>query len=273
MTNLPAILKQLNFDEKLSELSEGRISIPYLDDFNVPDSYRYPYPPALIPLFLKEDAGYYGVLCHFFSERRPTIVEYSLEWGYMLEIARNANQLYAQMILDMDMLCDGLDNKITSFCKKINFNRYKEVDAFAEEYGNMPDDYDKLAYLSEDTPLTYVKTIEAYTGDYPSSEHLFNANQIHNCCSFEIVDKSFLINKEIRDWQKEGKKKDLFYTYMEQGDLKSAWFTLNSTFWNTEDATEALVVLKNKAQNPLLDLIAHDWINRWSKNKKDKYSY
>lgn len=143
-------------------------------------------------------------MCHFFSERRPTIVEYSPEWGYMLEIARNANQLYAQMILDMDMLCDGLDNKITSFCEKINFNRYKEVDAFAEEYGNMPDDYDKLAYLSEDTPLTYVKTIEAYTGDYPSSEHLFNANQIHNCCSFEIVDKSFLMNKEIRDWQKEG---------------------------------------------------------------------
>ena len=94
MQHLRDIFKRLNLNDKLLELVNGNIDIPYLDRFYQPDGYWYPHPPALVPVFLGYGASYYGILHHFFFDREKTFVEYSLERGYMLEYARNAEQFF-----------------------------------------------------------------------------------------------------------------------------------------------------------------------------------
>ncbi|MBB5623885.1 hypothetical protein HDE69_004973 [Pedobacter cryoconitis] len=275
MKHLQEIYTALNLKNSLIELSNGNISIPYLDTYNKPDKYWYPHPPVLIPLFLGHGAFYYGVLKHFFIERDKTFVEYSLEWGYMLEFARNTDQIYSQMVLDMDMVSEGLDDKILAFCKEIGFDDSSDVDSFADDYGNIIDDYDKLINLVNDTPLTYVKNLSDYTGDYPSSEKLFNLDRIQDSCSFEIVDQSFTQNiSNLPEWLKKGvSQKVLFDKYVANKDLKSAWLTLNSTGWKLTEAAKGLEVLKSLTDDNLFHLVADNWIDGFENSEFTAGSY
>ena len=269
MKHLQEIYTALNLDKKLIELANGQISIPYLDNYRQPDEYWYPHPPVLIPLFLGYGASYYGISQHFFGERKTTFVEYAIEWGYMLEFARTPNQIYSQMVLDMNMLAEGLDDQILAFCAEIDFKKFKDVDSFAYQYGNIMEDYDKLIHLQEGTPLTYIKALKNYKGDYPSSEKLFNADQLQACCSFEIANPQFLEERtDLPEWLKPlVPQRELFNTYIENKDLKSAWLTLNSTGWSLADVAEGLTVLKSMTDNPLFQLVADNWIAGWSNSE------
>ena len=262
MQHLREIFQRLNLNDKLFEMANGQIDIPYLDRFNQPDGYWYPHPPALVPVFLGYGASYYGILHHFFFDREKTFVEYSLERGYMLEYARNAEQFFAQMVLDMDMAADGLNDKILKFCEDIAFNEFKEVDDFADEYGDVMDDYDKLVHLTHDTPLSYVKSLDAYNGDYPASIKIFNTRQISNCCTFEVAESWYLDNiDDLPIWfKKEVPQEELFRSYLDNKDLKSAWLTLNSTGWKLKDVAEGLNILTRKTEDPLFHLIAANWV-------------
>lgn len=95
MISIFEILNNLNIDENLIKLSEGEIEIPYVyDNFNSPDIFWYPHPPALVPVFLGYGPMYFGYLKHWFVKRDETFVQYSAEWGYMLEYARTSEQFF-----------------------------------------------------------------------------------------------------------------------------------------------------------------------------------
>ena len=275
MQHLREIFKRLNLNDKLLELVNGNIDIPYLDRFNQPDGYWYPHPPGLIPVFLGYGASYYGLLHHFFFDREKTFVDYSLERGYMLEYARNANQFFTQMVLDMDMVAEGLNDRILKFCEDIAFKEFKQVDEFADEYGDAKDDFEKLVHLKSDTPLSYVKSLASYNGDYPASTKLFNAGQIFNCCTFEIAESWYLNNiDDLPEWfRKEIPQAELFESYLENNDLKSAWLTLNSSGWKLKDVAEGLKTLMTKTHDPLFHLIAVNWIEGFQSSDNVNTSY
>ena len=273
--HLNAIYDQLGLKKSLIELSNQKIEIPYLDTYNDPNQYWYPHPPVLIPLFIGHGASYKGIICHFFLFREKSYVEYVLEWGYMIEFARNVDQIYAQMVLDMDMVAEGLDDKILKFCDDVEFKEANEVDIFADKYGNILADYDKLFHLIKNTPLTYLKDLSSYTGDYPSSETIFNENQLNNACSFEIADPKFLKTiSNLPKWLIEGnRQKELFDELLNKNDLKGAWSTLNSKGWQLEDVAIALEKLKFKTNDKLFHLVADNWIDGWANSnfKEDSY--
>ncbi len=61
-------------------------------------------------------------------------------------------------------------------------------------------------------------------------------------------------------------KKELFELFITKNQLKEAWFTLNSKGWLLTDVAKSLKILKNKSNDPLLQLVADNWINNWEKS-------
>ncbi len=276
MNYLNKILNKLDINSQLGKLIKAEVKIPYLDDYNNVNEFWYPHPPCLLPIFLGHGASYKGIVKHFFIEKKHTFVEYELENNYFYEFARSEKQIFAQMILDMDMVMEGLNDEIIDFCNQINFEEYKKVDEFADEYGNISEHYNKLVYLETDTPIVYSQNLESYTGDYLSSEKIFNEESLGTSCSFEIVKKDFLEKADkVPLWfKKELDKKTTFSNHIANNDLDKAWLTLNSTGWLLKDVAEGLELLKTKTNDELFHLVADNWIEGWkNSNSKDGDTY
>lgn len=260
------LLDRLEIGKSLSDLILGKVEIPYhYGSYNSTDTDWHPHPPVLIPIFLDESEWISAILKHFFLNRKETIVRYYIESGNIVEIARNEKQFITQVVLDAIMLKDGLDSTIIEFCDKVQFTQYKEVDHFAEQYGNICEDYNKLVNITTNTPLDYLRTLEQYDGDFPSSNDLFNTKQVYDACSFEIANPKYLEGIiDLPEWLKEDANQvDLFNKYIADNKLKEAWLTLNSTGWELGDVRKALNVLKTKTDDRLFHLVADRWISRF----------
>ncbi len=265
MKKIEQIIDKLGITGSLRKLILQEIQIPILDDYNPVNKYWYPHPPCLIPLFLGYGASYKGMIHHFFCDRKNTFIEYYLENGYISEIARNKEQLFTLLILKMITIKESLSDEIIDFCNKINYTKMNEVDEFSIKYGDNPKDFKNLVYYNENTPFIYVKDINDYDGDFPSSLTILNHKQINNSCEFEISNKE-LLNKipDIPKWlRNEQNKKELFQQYISENKLKEAWLTLNSKGWLLKDVAESLEALKVKSNDTLLQLVADNWIDKW----------
>ncbi|WP_132535463.1 hypothetical protein [Pedobacter psychrotolerans] len=262
--------------QKIKQVISGEIQIPYnRGEYNSVNDYWYPHPPALFPLFLGSGAFYYGIINHFFINRQKTFVEYSLETGYISERYRNSDQFLTKLLLEMIMLKEEITDEIVDFAEKIDYKNVSDIYAFAEKYGDNPEEFKHLIFFESDLPLFYAKSLEEYKGDYPSSSKILNVKQIHNSCSFEIADPSHL--KEIQNLPKwligENPQKELFDELLKQNDIKGAWLTLNSKGWQLEDVAIALAKLKFKTNDKLFHLVADNWIDGWANSnfKEDSY--
>ncbi|MDR2223276.1 MAG: hypothetical protein LBE34_11150 [Flavobacteriaceae bacterium] len=263
---LEVLLEQLQISPALIDLVLERVEIPNnVGQYSSVDNYWYPHPPVLVPFFLDSGSYYRGVLKHFFCSRQVTFVDYSLEVGHFWEKARSSKQFITELILDIIMLEDGLSATIVDFFKQIDFKEYNEIDTFTLTYGNIPEYYDKLINFEVNTPLIYVKSIEQYDGDFPSTERLFNKAQVYNACSFEIANQMYLEDiVDLPDWLKpKVNQQELFKQYIIENKLKEAWLTLNSTGWELGNVREALCLLKTKTDDKLFHLVADRWINRF----------
>mgnify|MGYP000654154380 CR=1 FL=1 len=264
-----AILTNLNIDKRIIRLCRGDIDIPYISSsYNQVTDYWYSHPPALIPLFIREGASYYGLLKHWFTNRKPTYIKYDLEWKYMLEYARNPDQLITLMILNMDMVAEEITEEILKFAQEIGYPNPQDIDDFAEEYGDNPLHIEKLKFLKDDTPLIYVNNLNDYTGEYPSSERLFNAKALPNSCSYEIADVNYISGLEnTPEWlNPHSNKKELFGSYINENELGKAWLTLNSTGWKLNDVAVALRQLVDLSNDATFHLVAKNWIGGWEKS-------
>jgi hypothetical protein len=268
--SLTKLIRMPEIDYRIQKLINKEVKIPtYLDDFNSIKDYWYPHPPCLIPLFLGYGAAYKGLVKHFFCERKTTYVEYTLEHGYMAEIARNADQLITLMVLRMIITKDGLTNDIIDFCKQLDYHEYETVDQFTVDYGDDPKDFEHLPYFNISKPFKYLRNLAEYDGDYPSSIYILNTPDIvQNSSLYEIaVDDKIKDIGNLSPWLiNNGDKNAMFYQYLEKNQFKEAWFTLNSKGWAAEDLAIALRELKNKSGNTELASVADHWIQRWEKS-------
>jgi hypothetical protein len=272
METLEKILTKLNLSHDFTGLVSNEIKIPIVGSYDLVTKYWYPHPPCLLPLFIGYGASYQGILHHFFCERKNTFIEYSLENGYFSEIARNEKQFMTLMILKMIMAADKLSDEILAFCKNIHFDDAEKIDDFAVEYGDNPDDFNKLIWLKDLIPFKNVKNIGDYDGDFPSSIYIINPKTVNDSCFFEISDNSYLEGiKNIPNWlYSNTDKKELFYSYIENNDLRGAWFSLNSKGWLLKDVAEALNILCTKSKDELLNLITEYWLEGWNSSKQGK---
>jgi hypothetical protein len=277
MNNIDQLVKHLNIDNRIQRLMGKQVKIPaYLDDFNSTADHWYPHPPCFVPLFLGYGASYRGVVHHFFCDRKDTYVEYFLEHGYISEIARNADQFITLMVLRMIITKDELTDEIISFCEQLDYHHYKEVEQFVFDYGDDPNEFDKLVFFDTNQPFKYLKGLNNYTGDFPSSVHILNSNEIiRNASIFEIaVDEKLSEVPDLPSWLINHKdKKALFESCINNNQYKEAWFTLNAKGWLLKDAAEALANLAAKANNELLSLVADHWISDWQRSSYLNGSY
>lgn len=270
MSDIYRIAERLNVDYRIIRLIKKEILLPqYLNDFNPSVDYWYPHPPCLVPLFLGQGASYTGLTKHFFFERKSTFVEYSIENGYLSEIGRSADQFITLLVLKMIIIKDGLNAEIVDFCKALDFEQYVEIEQFALEYGDDPQEYKHLVFFKTQTPFKYIKVINEYDGDFPSSLYILNSNtSLQDASSFEIspVEK-FNEIEDLSPWLiEESNKKDLFEYYLSNNKLKEAWLTLNSKNWLLKDVYYCLEELKRKANDDLFSLVADYWTTGWTKS-------
>jgi hypothetical protein len=273
-------MAELKLELPLQDLVTNKIKIPILSDYKPVNEYWYPHPPCLVPLFLGAGASYKGIVCHFFFERKKTFAEYYLENGYLTEYAMDFKQLATLLILSMVTIKEELTDEIIKFAEAIGYKEYEAVDRFSVDHGDDPAYFNELVYFKEALPLKYIKEISAYTGDFPSSINNINIKQIQkgNACSIELSNTAKeYIGKAgaVFPWLDNGTdKKELFSGYIEKGQLKEAWLTLNANGWLLKDVNDCLEIFKTKTKDTLFHLVADYWIEGWknsSAQDQDKY--
>jgi len=270
MNNLKQIFQKLGISDDLQKLIFGDIKVPILVEYRSIYQYWHPHPPCLIPMFLDNGEAYQGILHHFFCNRKTTFVKWSFETDYFSEIARNENQLFTIMVLNMIINDEGITKRIIDFCKSINFEKYPEIDEYALNHGDNLDNPTDLIYYNEHTPFIYIKDYKVYDGDFPSSLTTINPKEIFNSSSYELPERRLESNEidEISEWLKnDTDKKNLFDQFVDNNQLKEAWFTLNSKDWYLKDVANALESLKEKTSDTLFHLVANNWLERWNEAK------
>ncbi len=273
---LKAILNKLNLDKYFQKLVLQKIEIPVLDTYNPVWEYWYPHPPCLIPLFLGYGAEYSGLVCHFFSQRKPLFVEYILEQGHFRETASNEKQFITLMLLEMLETEEEPTKEIRRFCRAVNYGSedLQKVFTYWDEYSCGKEHTSPLVYFSEKETVSPYGNIERseYDGDFPASMLHSKAEDYSNACSFEIGEIDCIENPQnLPAWFKENiNLKELFHQYLSQNKPKEAWLTLNSKGWLLKDVAEALTLLKDKTDSELFHLIADNWIYGWEHSDCDE---
>jgi len=258
------ILRALETDPAIIKLAEGH-PIPYVGGlFKVHQDCFYPFPPALLPIFVDDgNPSIVGLLKHWFLERDTTIINYDLETGTFTEKARNGIQFIADLLLKMDMLEDGLTPEITQFASDMQYQELQDIDEHAEEYGDVPQDFYHLQVIAEDPPISYVPDLQYYKGDFPASYRLLNQTQLEKACSFEVP-RDWATEVQLPAWMdRNANKQQLFDQYLGNKELDKAWLTLNSRGWVISDAITALNQLTTYSSDPIFLQIVEHYTTGW----------
>lgn len=268
------ILKALQTDPAIVKLAEGH-SIPYIGGlFKVHQDYFYPFPPALLPIFVDDgNPSVTGLLKHWFLDRDTTIVKYDLETGIFSEKARNGKQFIADLLLRMNILEDGLTPDIIQFAQDMQYQDLQEIDEHAVKYGDSPKDFYHLQVFTKDPPIDYAPDLQHYKGDFPVTYRLLNQKQLEKACSFEVP-KDLATTIEAPAWMyANANKQVLFDQYLNDKELDKAWLTLNSRGWVISDAINALKQLTICSTDPLFFHIAERYIDGWKTTNRLHLKY
>lgn len=273
--NITTILEAMHADPAMIRLSKG-LSIPVIgDQYKLHKDFFYAFPPVLLPIF--EDNGgpvLRGLIRHWFVQRDTVYVKFLLEAGMFLEAGRNAQQVIADMILQMDMVKEAITPEIASFAEEVGFDNPQAIDDFAEEYGDNPADYHRLEIFARDLPLSYAPDLNAYKGDFPAAERLVNTPQLEKACAFEADASPDIPGVDWPVWLIEDTdKQKLFDQFFKEKAFDKAWLTLNSRGWKIADAIIALQRLQAVEQDPLFHLISENWIQGWKDAGKTHEMY
>lgn len=266
MKVLNSIIEKIDvIDKDLKKVINQELKIPYLDEYNHPSDYWYPHPPCFIPLFLGHGASYSGVVHHFFCPRKDTFGTYTLEDGFISEIARDSKQWVTLIVMKMIMAKDGMTDEIIDFCKQINYSDYEEVDQFALNYGDDPGEFKNLIHFKDKVPSRYIDHIQEYNGDFPSTLITIDPANTGNASIFEIaVPEQHGKLEKLPLWLNNTiDKPTLFRDYISKDMLREAWFTLNSKGWKPADVADALDELALKTDEELFHLVTENWCSGW----------
>lgn len=272
--NIKAILTAIDADPVMIRLAGG-MTIPVIGNQYQPHKdFFYPFPPALLPIF--EDNGgpvLRGLLRHWFVQRSTVYVAFHLETGTFAEVGRNAQQVIAEMMLQMNNLKEGFTPEIIAFANELGFDDLPAIDFFAEEYGDLSSEFHRMEIFAQDLPLAYAPDLSAYRGDYPASDWLLNKPQLFNACAFEVP-AQYTREPDWPEWLiRNADKKALFERFFAEKQPGKAWLTLNSRGWKIADAITALQQLQREEQDPLFHLISENWIKGWHDAGKTQEMY
>ncbi|MBS0657413.1 MAG: hypothetical protein JSR82_04105 [Verrucomicrobia bacterium] len=212
--------------------AEGHAGVP-LFNYTAPAVW-YGFPPALIPIW-SDGSGpnYIGVWKHWFCWRTYSFVKMYVDAGHMTtEIARTEQQLFSYIAIQSMAASDGVSSRLEYFAQRIGLSNLKELDEGTVESGDDPKQFRRLSPFSVNVPLESAE-VSAYDGSFPVPQR----RSFSGSSPFEFKDELFDCLPSQPSWlNAEKDKPSLFESYLNDGDLESAWFTLNSKGWSFKDA-------------------------------------
>jgi hypothetical protein len=264
MTQYSDLLRTLGLPTPLISCAEGLIRPPGL--FLEAPAEWYVFPPALIPIWSDGSSpSYIGYWKHWFLDRAPVFVDMYVEANCMvIEIARTPEQLFCALAIDSMCVRDGIDEELRGFAREVGITNLAELDAVTNDTGDDPKGFSRIQTFQTSTPLASITDLAAYTGDFPTGDFSGKRAWWADCCSCELPEgclSRWPRDIEMPDWLKsEHDKRGLFEGYLGQGDLASAWLTLNSSGWLIRDARLALASLRDAARDIRFDLLVSAWL-------------
>lgn len=257
------ILKYLNIDNNIVEITNGETKIPYP---GVDQPFlNYGFPPALIPLW-SESSGpkYFGLWKHWFSNRQMSIVKYSLETLKIEEIARNIPQLIRIIALESICVFAGINQQLIDFSKVhgVNLLELQLIDELSLEKGDEHHSLKDLPQFGSESPVNFFTDKDDYKGDFPFKNKKWDKESLRQVCSLEL-DKKELKKLSKLDysplWLKNWNQVEIFEELLSEGDLNGAWMSLNSSNWKFSEAKEALKKLSDEANDEVIYLLSNAW--------------
>jgi RHS repeat-associated protein len=223
--------------ETISNCAMGRLRVPVAGNTYPPPWYGYP--PALIPMW-SEGFIYVGLWKHWFTERPLSFVRIYVRAGHsIVEIARTPEQF----------LC------------------YTSITAIVAHDGVRPEDdpsgFAAIRQFQTDTPLASVADVARYDGWFPRVNFATAIPWWRHCCSLEVSDDVRAVwpaTVLAPPWVAAPPTPQMFRDFVQAGDYRSAWLTLNSAGWPLPDARAAIGQLAAAAGDGTFSTLADAWL-------------
>jgi len=259
------VLSMLGLPAPVARCAEGSIRPP-LPELESPAAW-YVFPPVLIPMWSDGSSpSYIGYWKHWFLDREPSFVRMYVEGHSPVEeIARTPEQLFCAVAMTAISSVDGIDEDLRAFANAVGIDNLAELDRVSGQTGDDPKGFVEIAQFATNTPLESTTSLGAYTGTFPTGEFLASRPWWNNSCSFEMPEDGLskwpdAISRP--PWLDTGSDKgQLFEAYLRDGDLRSAWLTLNSTGWSLAGAKLALGALRDAAGDGAFSTLVAAWLS------------
>lgn len=260
-----SVYESLGLPSELIDCAMGRIPSPVVG-LESPAQW-YGYPPALIPIWSDGSRPtYIGCWKHWFVERPSTFVKMYVASGRLtVEIARDADQLLCIVAMMAISVADGVEPELEGFARRVGIANLQEIDEVSLQSGDDPKGFVNLEQFKASVPLESVATKADYDGDFALSDLAANTDWLSRSCSFELSEN---VQSELKSvdvtlpaWLGESEdKRQVFDSFLADGDLASAWLTLNSHGWSIEAARSGIQDLERVARDRQFTELADAWL-------------
>ncbi|MEM7560758.1 MAG: hypothetical protein AAF394_16675 [Planctomycetota bacterium] len=239
--------------------------------------YPQGFPPALIPLYVQHSGRFIGAWLHWgFADRKDCFVSFagvtiSGEPRMVVEIATTEAQLaYVYFIDALDGTGLEIDEDLEEDALIWGFDDIESLLPIMEEYPREPELLGLDAFHQNPPPLAcYRKSIEKYSGDFPSrilvddstARSRASSYEVHSWYQSDEYELRRLISADLASpiWLRGTEQRPVFNSLMSQGDYSGAWMCLNSIGWEFADAQMAISELETHCSDPNFRLLIEAW--------------
>lgn len=259
LTLYTQLLERLGESPEVARCMTGEVRPPLLG-FSAPPK-TWGFPPALAPVWSEGSGPWlYGYWHHWFVERRPTYVQYSVEDNLVTEVGRSFHQLVGTLALRDVSASDALEDACWAFLTQTGF---PDIDSFEELAVGGGDDAAVLAphpAFAGALPLGVVREGDEYRGDFP---RVRGPHSLSNACSLELDPEALSrgLPPEAPAWLREDRPAGTFERCLANGDWGGAWLSLNCRGWAFRDAHAAIRLLAARAQHEAFSAWAEAWVS------------
>jgi hypothetical protein len=254
-----ALLDELGLPSTLADCMLGEIEPP-MTGWESPTAWFDGFPPVMIPIW-QEGIGWIGYWKHWFTDRTASFVRMYREAELVREIARTPEQFWHYALMRLIVQHDEIREADRSFAAAVGVTNLDELEAVALATGDREQGFAALSLFKSQAPLQSVTDVSQYDGTFPTGS--FTGREWwHDACGWEVDDElvpAWPTVVQRPPWLEPGERPPLFKRYLQAGDLKSAWLTLNSPGWEVEEAVSASWALEERANDPLFTLLVDAW--------------
>ncbi|MFP5391422.1 MAG: hypothetical protein ACLGI6_07745 [Gammaproteobacteria bacterium] len=255
----------LGLPNAIARCAAGEIQSPLIT-FEAPAQW-YGHPPALIPIW-SDGSGptYIGLWRHWFFDRKSTFVKmYVGSARTTVEVARTSEQLFSLIAMMSISERDGIVPELETFAAAVGIQNLAQIDLVSLNSGDDPRGFIQIDQFVSETPAESTVDPGEYDGDFPTTSFNKSKPWWENACSFEIspdllvawppdvAKPGWLENSSMR-------MHELFDNYLNAGDLRNAWLTLNSSGWTIGEARTAISKLRPRSGDRQFGLLADSWL-------------